>query len=254
MARIPNQYEASSVWKLNDVYVAQNGGDWVTPYIPPPNYADGYVHRFINNGYGPSGDNSGSNNMVNNWQIQYQAGHVNAICMRMDRDFELHRVYQGNSLYPQGGTVYFNLTVWEGEYINNTTAGALKTSTGNTSVGTGWNYNPTNAVQLWTAPNYGESTYRFSANTWYTIGVSYYQSSAAYSGNWYGGNGYGWATNNASWTCTASNAGGTTSLTTFTEWKSTNGLWTSSGIWTQNSNWANSNQGPLGGFKVKVFA
>ena len=62
MARIPNQYEASSVWKLNDVYVAQNGGEWVTPYVPPPNYADGYVHRF--SGYGSSGNNSGSNNMV----------------------------------------------------------------------------------------------------------------------------------------------------------------------------------------------
>ena len=75
MARIPNSSDASSMWKLNDVYVAQNGGEWVTPYLPPPNYADGYVHRF--SGYGASGDNSGSNNMRNNWQIQYTQNLVN---------------------------------------------------------------------------------------------------------------------------------------------------------------------------------
>lgn len=252
MPRIPNNSEASSMWKLNDVYVAENGGEWVDPYIPPPNYADGYVHRF--SGYGSSGNNSGSNNMVNNWQISYYPPLVNALCIRMDRDFELHRVYQGNSIYPSGGTVYFNLTTWEGEYINNTTAGALKTSTGNTSIGTGYNYSPTNATQLWTDVNYGESTYRFSANTWYTIGISYYQTSYANSGNWYNGNGYGYATTSVTWNCSASNAGGTTTLTTTTEWKNTQGLWTSSGIWTQGSNWCNTNQGPMGGFKVKVFA
>lgn len=34
MARIPNSTTASSIWKMNDVYVAQNGGEWPAPYVP----------------------------------------------------------------------------------------------------------------------------------------------------------------------------------------------------------------------------
>ncbi len=35
MARIPNNSDASSMWKLNDVYVARNGDEWPDPYQPP---------------------------------------------------------------------------------------------------------------------------------------------------------------------------------------------------------------------------
>ncbi len=36
MARIPNRAnnEASTMWKMNDVYVAQNGDEWPNPYVP----------------------------------------------------------------------------------------------------------------------------------------------------------------------------------------------------------------------------
>ena len=34
MARIPNSSDASSMWKMNDVYVAENGGEWPPAHVP----------------------------------------------------------------------------------------------------------------------------------------------------------------------------------------------------------------------------
>ena len=34
MARIPNSTDASSMWKMNDVYVAESGGEWIDSYVP----------------------------------------------------------------------------------------------------------------------------------------------------------------------------------------------------------------------------
>ena len=50
MARIPNSSEASSMWKMNDVYVAENGGEWPPTYVP---YSS--AQNFIRRGSGTWG-------------------------------------------------------------------------------------------------------------------------------------------------------------------------------------------------------
>ena len=43
MPRIPSKANdsASSMWKMNDVYVARSGDEWPPTQTYPPNYADG---------------------------------------------------------------------------------------------------------------------------------------------------------------------------------------------------------------------
>ena len=62
MPRIPSKANdsASSMWKMNDVYVARSGDEWPPTQTYPPNYADGYVARFT--GYS-SGDNDTQTNL-----------------------------------------------------------------------------------------------------------------------------------------------------------------------------------------------
>lgn len=46
MARIPNSSDASSMWKMNDIYVAENGGEWVPAHVPAA-LSQYYIKRFV---------------------------------------------------------------------------------------------------------------------------------------------------------------------------------------------------------------
>ena len=63
MARIPNSTDASSMWKMNDIYVAESGGEWVDPYIP---YV--VVENFIKRQKGTF-DNMTDGTTTNTWPV-----------------------------------------------------------------------------------------------------------------------------------------------------------------------------------------
>jgi len=248
MARIPNSSDASSMWKLNDVYVAQNGGEWPPTYLPPPNYADGYVSRYT--GWS-NGDNPSNNNMVNNWGPFFMStNQYDAICVRCTtHDWTLQRVQQGNGMNANnGGTHRFQVMAWAGTQVN---TGTALLDSGQDYLNMGWNYSPTNSTMLPTAPSWGESTAVLTANQWYTVGIGYWLQSNAGVGQSYNGNGYGSYYTSTTMTCSASNANGTTTISSNWEFQSITGGG-GSGIWNSQST-ATANQGPLGMFQVKVW-
>jgi len=250
MARIPNTSttwgEASSMWKMNDVYVARNGGEWPPTYLPPPNYADGYVARF--SGY-LNGDNDSQTHSVNNWNRWLGANEYNAITVRCtSHDWTLQRLFHGSGIDGYGGAFYARCTVWQGEEINH---GTVVEDSGNQSYNLGWSYSPTRAIKLGVAPNYSDGTSVLTQNQWYTVGVSYYQTCVARCGTWYNGNGYGYSATSVQMTCSASNANGTTYITSDWEFKNA-GTQYNGGQWT-TSNTASSTQGPIGVLQVKVY-
>ena len=77
------------------------------------------------------------------------------------------------------------------------------------------------------------------------------QMGVARCGTWYGGNGYGSSLTSVSMTCSATDAGGTTTLTSSWEFKSAGHSYTA-GQWTSNDT-SSSNQGPIGALQVKVW-
>lgn len=46
MARIPNNSEGSTIWKLNDAYVGEMGGEWPDAYVPA-SLSQYYIKRFV---------------------------------------------------------------------------------------------------------------------------------------------------------------------------------------------------------------
>ena len=249
MARQPNTTDAKGVWNVtrpNQQRNAEYGERWPPTQTFPPNYADGYVARFT--GYS-SGDTDTQTNAVNNWLRYLGANTFNAITVRCtSHDWTLQRFFHGSGMDAYGGAFYARCTVWTGEQVNN---GTVMEDSGNQSYNLGWQWSPTRAIKLGVAPNYADGTAVLTQNQWYTVGVSYYQTCVARCGTWYGGNGYGSSLTSVSMTCSATDAGGTTTLTSSWEFK-TAGYSYLSGQWATNDT-SSSNQGPIGALQVKVW-
>ena len=78
MPRIPDNAnnEASSMWKLNDVYVAENGGEWPDPYVPyTPSQV--YISRnIIGSGGNALTDGSTTNSFIDANPFQWGTGYT----------------------------------------------------------------------------------------------------------------------------------------------------------------------------------
>ena len=178
--RIPSKgyNNANGIWTPNQVQRARVGDVWPEPFVPPPNYVQGYVSRF-------TGWNSGNlntypyNNMVNSHSAYPQTNQFNAVTWTCtSHDWTLEKVQHGNGRNV-GGTVYFRVVVWASTQYNTTTP---IIDSGNQSVGMGYNQNVTNSYMFPTAPNWGESTLRLTQNQPYTIGITYWNNAVAQPG------------------------------------------------------------------------
>lgn len=248
MPRIPDNASnsASSMWKLNDVYVARNGGEWVDPYVAPPNYVQGYVSRY-------TGWNSGNlntnpyQNMVNTNSVYPQTNQFDAVTWTCtSHDWTLERVQIGNARYV-GGTCYFRVVVWASSSYNTSTP---IIDSGNQSVNMGYNSPVTNSLMLPTAPNFGESTLKLTQNQPYTIGITYWNNAVAQVGWYYSGNGYGSAVMQPSATITTTGAGGSTTITS--NWQIASASGTNSGSWNNGPMTSSNYNGPIGLLQVRV--
>ncbi len=247
MARQPNQTTAKGPWKINQIRDARHGDVWPETYIPPPNYADGYVARFT--GYS-SGNNDSQVNRVNTWQRNLYANYFNAISVKCtSHDWTLQKFFHGMGINGYGGSFYARGTLWEGDQVNN---GTVIHNSGNQSYNLGYQSSPTRAIKLGLTSNYGEGTAVLDADEWYTVGVSYYQNCTAKTGTWYGGNGYGsFLTSVQNVSMSATGPGGTTTISSSWLFK-TAGYSYLGGQWSTNDT-SSSSQGPMGALQVKVY-
>jgi len=287
MARIPNKADgdASSIWDMNDQYVAEYGGEWpgtsVTSARHPqgnkgtgmwtlnqqrnakygtrwplrvPHYATGYASR---TNHITSGDtNPATATPVNNWNVGGPpANYYQALSMRCtSHDWELNYWGQGNSANKQG-LIYYEFRLWEGQYVNDTS----KIVTPYSQNGAMWiPNNGTPAGQTMTYISSWEiAAARLTQNTWYTMGMAYTQNHyQSYHGNptlWMSGGSYGTGLTTVTFDCTATNSAGTTTETATFEWANVAGSSSSTAPWT--THWlTNTTNGGFVTSAIKVFS
>ena len=246
--RIPNNTnnDANGAWKMNAVQRARAGGEWVDPYVPPPQSVQGWVSRY-------SGWASGNlstypaNNMVNANSVYPQNGQFDAVTWTCtSHDWTLQTVQMGHGRNV-GGSFYFRVTVFASSSYNTTTP---VIDSGNQSMSMGYNNNVTNSVGLQTAPGWGESTLVLSQNQPYTIAINYWANAVAQPGYYYSGNGYGNAILQPSATITTTGAGGSTTITS--NWQITSASGTNTYPYQSGPITASNYNGPIGLLKVLV--
>ena len=206
MPRIPNSSDASSIWKMNDVYVGENGGEWPPTYVPytPTTYymvratggspalsggvtpnTNAYVHSlFPQLG---SGGTTGSS-----WG--YGGGNTDALSFMVTNNFGFTGYYAINGI---GFGSFNNVT----GYFGNSAPMAMQIVVGGATGGSGqWMWDLTanwsielrgqqatgvNGCQVLELPvldTYG-NTQNLQFGTWYTFMIGYSGNSSPFN-NW----------------------------------------------------------------------
>ncbi len=249
MARQPNDTTAIGTWNVtrpNQQRNAKYGDRWP---MMPPNYADGYVSRTTGL---TSGDSNPQYTGINNWGGFYVSqNYYHALCIRCtSHDWELEGWMTGNSNI-NSGLIYYDFKVWEDQYVNDPS----KEISSYNNNGAYWTPNNGTPSQQAYISAWGAT--RLTQNTWYTLGMAYTQTSNqswhAYPAYYLDGGGYGTSITSTSMTSTASNAGGTTTITSDWEWANPLGLHTSSGYFISDMGLTNINNGMFVTTHVKVF-
>ncbi len=258
--------DANGKWGMNDMHRAVVGGEWPPTTIPPPDYADGYVFRYINQGhqYPPSYANITDtwNNQAN---LRYTggiaSGYFNAIKFRCTtHDWSWQGIQHGNKTSSGSQTLYYRIGIWEGDDVNIPTGAGLVEDTGSVNVsltGSG-GYPYDNVFFLTGAGGLTDGTTVLTQNTWYTVAIVYEQSwSGLYCGYSFNGDGGGYYYPGSPYggTLTATNAGGTTTLYPSFEYNSFSGNYGQGNGWpTLNGNYNSMGSGgPISAIKVKVY-
>tara|TARA_B100000029_G_scaffold20789_1_gene21024 strand:- start:419 stop:1270 length:852 start_codon:yes stop_codon:yes gene_type:complete len=278
--RIPNQSayplpqnaswwkgNANGKWKMNDMHRARAGDEWPPTTIPPPNYADGYFHRYINQGHHYSPNWLTYNDTwVNQTNLRNQhsivSGWFNAVRFRCTtHDWTLQGIQHGNKTSSGSQTLYYRIGVWEGNDVNILTGSGLMEDTGSVSHvmnGQGWPYNSSDFL-LTGAGGATDGTAVLTQNTWYTVAILYEQSwsgtycAYSYSGDT-GGYYYPGTQQYGTGTLTATNAGGTTTLYPYFEMDAYGTYGQGNGWPTLSGNWQSSGtSGPISSIKIKVW-
>jgi len=276
MPRIPNKAvpDASSIWHMNDVYRAENGGEWPDSAatslrqprqvaakgvwnmneqrnavygqrwpILPPTYADGYVSRTTGL---TDGDASPASVGINNWGGFYvNPNYYHALSIRCTtNDWELDYWSIGNA-NNQGGVVYQEFQLWESQYVND----VPNILPAYTQIWGFWipnNGTPAGQTMQYNSGGHGNST-PLTQNQWYTMGMAYTQGSvhsySAYPAFYLDGGGYGTSVTTKTFTCSASNAVGTTNVTATFEWANPLGVSSTTAPWTSDMGLTNINNG-----------
>jgi len=232
MARQPNSSpgEADGIWDVtrpNQQRNAAYGERWPDPYVPPPNYGDGYTSRVHN----ISGGNSQSLNAINDWG-SFSPSQNNYFALQMrctTNDWQLTGLSIGGA-FVRGGTMYYHFKLWEGGYVNpqpgtGTEIGAYNQGPTTVYIPTSSRPAPSTWLSLW--GTWGAAGLRLTQNTWYTVGFAFTQSHVqnhhALPCYWLQGQGYGNIQNSETMTCSATNAAGTTNVTSTFEWQNNSG-------------------------------
>ncbi len=219
----------------------------------PPDYATGYVSRTTGL---TSGDANPASTGINNWGGFYvNVNYYHALSMRCtSHDWEVLYWSTGNSNIQQG-LVYFDFKIWEGQYVNDPSK-EISTYSSNSAMWIPNNGTPAGQNMSW-ANGWFNPSGTLTQNTWYTFGMAYTQTSnQTYHGFpafYLDGGGYGTSLTSTSMTSTASNAAGTTTITSDWEWASTLGLYQSSGFFQSDMGLTNINNGMFVTTQVRVF-
>jgi len=253
MPRQPNNTTAVGMWNVtrpNQQRNAHYGERWP---MMPPNYATGYVSR---TSYLTSGDANPASTGIGTWGGHYvNAYYYQAISMRCtSHDWELLGWGGANSSSTQG-LVYYDFKVWEGQYVNDPSK-EISTYASAQAMWIPNNGSPSGQSMMW-ANGWFNSLGKLTQNTWYTLGMAYTQTSTqSYHGFptfYLNGSGYGNYLSSTSMTSSASNAAGTTTITSDWEWASTLGLNTSSGWFLADMGTTSLYNGQFMTCQVRVF-
>lgn len=194
MARIPNSSDASTMWKLNDVYLGRIGDEWPEPQQTK---VRGWLTRFTGL---PSSSSGMSTNYVNNWGVftrnQYYHDRIAIRCTTHDWTLEGVSVGMGSSTQ----NAYLQIGVWSGTQVQGNGAGTSNIVQWNATSG-----NPTYSIPagyLGSGINASKShivlagdqgalgTAFLSQNTWYVVAVANWSTGGQYYTG-YTGSGYG---------------------------------------------------------------
>jgi len=255
MARQPNDTTAKGMWDVtrpNQMRNAQYGNRWP---MMPPDFATGYASR---TNYLTSGDANPASTGINNWGGFYvNQNYFHALSIRCTtHDWELTYWGSGNSTNQQG-LVFYAFQLWEGQYIND----ASKVIAPYTNL-SGALWIPNNGIPAQQTMTYISSwdvpAARLTQNQWYTMGQAYTQaSSAAYHGYpafYQNGGGYGNSITTVSFTCSATNAGGTNYETPTFEWADPLGQTASTAPFTSNMGLTSIYNGSFITSGIRVFS
>ena len=242
MPRQPNDTTAIGPWNVtrpNEQRNARYGERWP---MMPPDYATGYITR---NNFVTSGDATPQYTAMCSWGPHMPSANTyNAISIRCtSHDWVMTYMGFCTSSY-QAGLIYQNVKVWSGTEVNNPSNEITAYSNAN-GLWISNHGNPSQQIMHWLASSHDDNA-RLTQNTWYTFGQAYTQSATQNYPGWptgyYTGQGYGNSITSLTMTSTATNAAGTTTITSDWEFQDSTGLHTSNAPWSSNA-WTTSQYG-----------